>query len=485
MGIISFEANKSAVFKNAALGLLFQFLIRLKGIITLPIIVHFLSKEDLGSWLIIYTSASLILPIITLNLFDGSGMFFSSDFDNESVTRKYSTILSSVSYIVLVLIVPVAFILHYLTITKSFWLPIIIYLLISIVFKAAIMLFQCYQKSKLLVIVNFILAYSSILLTLLVITKYRSYLSIVGPIIVTQLIVSILLFARIYKEIKFKSYIDKFFLREVLKIGIPLIPVYITEWLLSSIGVYMLGYFGQLSEVGSFSVLLSISGIFLILRTTLQFFWFSTCSNLIRSEKITEFNSIYQLIVKGYIYLIISGIIFYTFFINDIINFLASKEYIQLATPIIITVIGNAFLIFSSINNGILYAVARTKEILLSYLVSSLTVVVISLLLIPQYRILGAALGMVIGNFVLQLMLQLFSKKAKVVKKIDGLFLVLFISFLIIILSYYISHLKMSFLLIRTLGVIILVLYTIFIVQLKFLPLQKAYDYIKYKIIRT
>ena len=474
-----------AVFKNAGLGLLFQFLIRLKGIITLPIIVHFLSKEDLGSWLIISTSASLILPIITLNLFDGSGMFFSSDFDNESVTRKYSTILSSVSLIVLVLIVPVAFILYYLSITKSFWLPIIIYLLISIVFKAAIMLFQCYQKSKLLVFVNFIVAYGSTLLTMLVIIKYRSYLSIVVPIYVVQLVVSIILFARIYKEIKFKSYIDKFFLRKVLKIGIPLIPVYITEWLLSSIGVYMLGYFGQLAEVGSFSVLLSISGIFLILRTTLQFFWFSTCSNLLRGEKIAEFNSIYQLIVKGYIYLIISGIIFYTFFVNDLIKYLASKEYLHLATPIIITVIGNAFLIFSSIYNGILYAVARTKEILLSYLVSSLTVVIISLLLIPQYRILGAALSMVIGNFVLQLMLQLFSKRVKVVKKIDGLFLVLFISFLIIILSYYVSHLKMSFLLIRTLGVVILALYTIFIVQLKFLPLQKAYDYIKYKIIRT
>lgn len=485
MSIISFKANKRAVVKNAGLGLLFQFLIRIKGMITLPIIVHFLSKEDLGSWLIISTSTSLIVPIITLNLFDGSGMFFSSDFDNESVTRKYSTILSSAAIIVLVLLIPVAIILYYLSVTRSFWLPIVIYIVIAVAFKAAVMLYQCYQKSKLLVFVNFIVAYGSALLTILAVLKYRSYLSLMIPVYVTQLIVSIILFFQIYKEIKFTRYINKDFLKEVLKIGIPLIPVYISEWLLSFIGVYMLGYFGQLEEVGNFSVLLSIAGIFLMLRTTLQFFWFSTCSNLIRTEKITEFNSIYQLIIKGYLYLIICGIIFYIFFVNDIIRLFTSKEFMSLQLPIIITVIGYAFFIFSSIYNGILYALARTKEILFSYVVSSLSVVVIGFFLIPQYRIIGVALSMVVGNIILQLMLQWYSKRLKVMNKIDDIILVLIISSLTIFLSYYLCKLNLGPLLIRSLGVLVLALYTIFIVRLDYLPLKKAYAYVKTKIKRT
>jgi len=481
MPIISFEATNKAVFKNAGLGLLFQFLIRIKGMITLPIIVHFLTKEDLGSWLIISTSASLIVPIITLNIFDGSGMFFSSDFDHESVTRKYSTILSGATLIVLILLVPVAIILYYLSVTRSFWLPIILYVVIMIAFKAAVMLYQCYQKSKLLVFVNFIVAYGSTLLTILMVLKYRSYLSIMIPVYVVQLIVSLILFSRVYKEIKFTRYINKDFLKDVLRIGIPLIPVYISEWLLSFIGVYMLGYFGQLEEVGNFSVLLSISGIFLMLRTTLQFFWFSTCSNLIRSEKHEEFNSIYQLIMKGYIYLIICGIIFYIFFINDIIRLFTSKEFISLGLPIIITVIGYAFFIFSSIYNGILYALARTKEILFSYIVSSLSVVIISFLLIPHYHIIGAAVSMVIGNIILQLMLQWYSKRIKVMKKIDDILLVLFISCLTIILSYYVCKLSLAPMIIRSLGVLILALYTIFLAQLDYLPVKKAYAYIKLK----
>ncbi len=482
MALLSFDTTNKAVFKNAGLGMLFQFLIRIKGMITLPIIVHFLAKEDLGIWLIISTSASLLIPIVTLNLFDGSGMFFSSDFDNESVTRKFSTILSSCTIIVLLFIVPTSVVLFYLPITKSYWLPIIIYVLIAVAFKASIMLYQCYQKSKLLVIINFIVAYGSALLTILAVLKYRSYLSLMIPVYITQLVASIILLIKVNKEIKFKWYIDKLFFRTVVKIGIPLIPVYISEWLLSFIGVYMLGYFGQLEEVGSFSVLLSISGIFLILRTTLQFFWFSTCSNLIRSGKKIEFNSIYQMIVKVYLFLIISGIIGYIFFVKDVIRIFASKEFLSLATPIIITVIGYAFLIFSSIYNGILYAIARTKEILFSYIVSSLSVVIISFFLIPHYRISGAAVSMVIGNIILQLMLQWYSRKVKVMERIDNLVLFLVTGIITIILSYYLCKLNLSPLLIRSLGVFILALFTAFIVKLDYLPLHKAYDYVKNRI---
>ena len=347
------------------------------------------------------------------------------------------------------------------------------------------MLFQCYQKSKLLVIVNFIVEYGSAILTLLAIIKFRTYWVLVIPVFFMQFLLTIILLIRIHKEIEFRFYIEKPFLKKVLKIGIPLIPVYITEWLLSFIGVYMLGYFGQLNEVGSFSVLLSVAGLFLILRTTLQFFWFSTCSNLLRTDNSAKFNDIYQLIVKGYIYLIITGIIFYTFFITDIIKLFTSKEYLFLANAIMITVIGYSFLIFSSIYNGILYALARTKEILFSYTISSLSVILISYLLIPQYRILGAAIGLLIGNFILQLLLQLFSGKAQVVEKIDNLLLVLIISSLVMVFSYYLSQLKLSLLLIRIIGVSMIIFYTGFIIRLKYIPWEKTYRFLKNKLINA
>jgi O-antigen/teichoic acid export membrane protein len=482
MKIVSFDATNKAVFKNAGLGLLFQLLIRSKGIVLLPIIVHFLSKEDLGSWLVISSSTSLIIPIITLNLFDGSGMFFSSDFENESVTRKFSTILSSVSIIILVLIIPTIIILNHLSVTEAFWLPIMIFILMSVVFKASVMLYQCYQKSKLLVIVNFIVAYSSTIVTIFIVFKYQSYWSIIIPMVAAQLIASLILFIRIYKEIKFRRYIDKHFLMKVLKVGIPLIPTYISEWLLSFIGVYMLAYFGQLAEVGSFSVLLSIAGIFLVLRTTLQFFWFSTCSNLLRSKKISEFNSIYQLIVKGYLYLIVSGITFYIFFTKDIVKLFSSAEFVFLTTPIIITVIGYSFLIFSSIYNGILYAMARTREILFSYIFSSVSIAIVSFFLIPQFRIIGVAISILIGNIILQLLLQIFSRSLNILRKIDGFLLVVAGSSVLIILTFYLNQILINEVITRILGIAVLVFYTGILVKLDYFPLRQAFDYIKKRI---
>jgi len=337
LSLISFDTSNGAVAKNAGFGFLFQFIIRIKGIIILPIIIHFLTREDLGSWRIVTTTTSLLIPLITLNLFDGSGMFFSYDFEIDSVTRKFSTIISFVLFLFVVIICPLAFVLNTISVTKEFWLPIIIYVFTSIAFKAATMLYQVYQKSKILVFINFIIEYGSAILTIILLLRYPNYWSLLLPIYFVTFLITIIMFFRIYREIKFGLYIDKKFLKNVLKISIPLIPVFISEWLLSFIGVYLLGFFGQLSEVGDFSVLLSISGIFLTLRTTLQFFWFSTCSNLIGSKKNDEFNSIYILIVKTYLSIIFIGLIIYIFFINDFIVLFTSKEFIHLSDPIIKT----------------------------------------------------------------------------------------------------------------------------------------------------
>ena len=482
MAIIGFDTSNRAVAKNAGLGLLFQFLIRFKGIFILPFIVHFLTKEDLGSWRIVTSTASLLLPIITLNLFDGSGMFFSSDFDTDSVKQKFSTILGSVTFLFVALILPLALILFKLSVTRIFWLPILIYIFTSVCFKAAVLLYQVYQKSKMLVGINFIVEYGSAILTIILLLVYRNYWSLLLPIYFVTLLITTILFFKIYKEIKFGFHIDKVFLARVLKISIPLIPVFISEWLLSFIGVYLLGYFGQLKEVGDFSVLLSIAGIFLTLRATLQFFWFSTCSNLLGNNKTDEFNSIYNLIVKGYMSIIFIGLIGYIFFVHDIITLLTSKAFVHLSDPVILTVFGYAFLIFSSIYNGILYALKDTKKIFISYLISSSIVVIMGYFLIPEYKIWGATISMLSGNLILQLLLRYFSWKVKILKKIDGFVTVFVISLLIIFLSICLNHINLNLNVVRLTGLSVLLIYILFLIKLKFIPFEKISGYLINKI---
>jgi O-antigen/teichoic acid export membrane protein len=484
LAIIGFDTSNKAVAKNAGLGLLFQFLIRFKGIIILPFIVHFLTKEDLGSWRIVTTTTSLLIPIITLNLFDGSGMFFSSDFEINSVKLKYNTILGSVSLLFVTMFLPLAFILNKLSVTRIFCIPILIYLFTSIAFKAAVMLYQVYQKSKILVLINLIVEYGSAILTIILLLVNRNYWSLLLPIYFVTIIITVLLFLRVYKEIEFRFHIDKTFLARVLKISIPLIPVFITEWLLSFIGVYMLGYFGQLDEVGDFSVVLSISGIFLTLRATLQFFWFSTCSNLLGAKKIDEFNSLYKLTIKAYMSIIFIGLLVYIFFARDIIKVLTSMKFVHLTDPVILTVSGYAFLIFSSIYNGILYALENTKKILISYIISSLTVVLMGYLLIPEFKIWGATLSMLVGNLMLQLLLQYFSWKIKILKRIDGLLPTFGISLLIIVSSFYLNHLNINMNLSRSIGITVLIIYIFYLIKIKFIPFEIISGYLMNRIKR-
>ncbi len=411
MEIISFDPSKRAVAKNAALGFLFQFLLKFKGVILLPIIVHFLPKEVLGEWNLITTSLSILTPVLTLNLLDGSGMFFSSDTDKGSVRNKYYTIENVVFLIIaaivfLSVLVPLLFEtgIHYYVLCA-------LYLILTILQKLSIMLLQTYQKSSYLVICNFILQYGSFVLTIAMLyAGVRDIRALIIPNLVIYALVSLFLQTKIREEIPYYSHIDISFLKSVLKISIPLIPVFITEWILSAIGIYYLRFFHGVATVGSYSVMLSLASLILILRSTLQFFWFSTCSNMLGTKNI-EFNSIYVLVVKTYLALSVFLLICYCFFSKLLILALANETYLFIEKGLLIMALGYMFMVMSTIWNGLLYASGAAKKITLSYSVAAAMICIASPLLVKSYDVIGAAMGYTIGNVSLFVMMYHFAKQ--------------------------------------------------------------------------
>lgn len=412
MEIISFNTKKSAIAKNAFLGLLFQFIVRFKGVIILPLIVHFLPKEVLGEWRLISTTVSILFPILFFNIFDGSGMFFSADVNKKSVRVKYYTLFNL--SIILISVYSIIFIL-YLIFSDKIKLTFIAYLIyfISVVVqKMSIMLLQTYQKSKILLTVNFVAEYGSVAITCLMIwLGYRNIEVLILPLIVMYFAISVFMQAQIRKEIPYTFIIDRSFLKQVLPVAIPLIPVYISEWILNSIGVYCLKYYSGLEIVGTYSILLSLASLILMLRSTLQFFWFSTCSNLIRTD-LNTFIPIMRQVIKVYITLIVLLLACYCFYSKILILVLADSSYLSIDIPLMIMSIGYGFMILSTIWNGILYAKEKSKDIMNTYMLSAFVVLVLSFILVKYYSILGAAISYSVGNLILFISLYKYGSKA-------------------------------------------------------------------------
>ncbi len=402
ISIIGFKLDKRSISINASMGLVAQTLIKFKAVFILPIIIHYLTKEDIGIFRIITTSAGFITPLVTLNIFDGSGIFLSSDFNKESVSRKYNSLLSSLLYILPISLIISATFLFLFNTTHLYWLLISIFILSSVIFKAFITPYQAYQKSKKIVLINFINEYANAGLTLIMILLViKNYISLFIPVIIMQLLIAIYLYFDVKKEIPIKYYIDLEFIKKVIKVSLPLLPVYIGEWLLASISIYFLENYYGVEEVGIYSVAFSIASLILILRATLQYFWFSTSTNLLQNNQIDKFVNIYKNVIKIYLTVIVVGIIFYLFFNHLLISILANNYYLAAQTPIIVLALAFGFFVFSSIFNGILYGLGKTKIIFLGYLFSGLCTVLTSWFLVKSLSVLGAALSSLIGYFIL------------------------------------------------------------------------------------
>lgn len=402
MKIISFDSSKKGITKNAFLAFVFQFIIKFKGIIILPLIVNFLPKAILGEWRLISTSTAILLPIITLNILDGSGMFFSGDTEKRKVRIKYYTVFNFSLIITTIFILASLFFKSYIKIFDDYTLALVLYFISLVFAKLSRFLYQTYQKSQTLLTINLIVEYGGAVLTLaLILLGVRNIYSLLVPMIVLNLLVSFALFPKINKEIKYAFYFNKKFIKKVLPISVPLIPVYVAEWLLSSIGIYFLQIYFGTEVVGSYSVLLSIASLMLTLRATLQFFWFSTCSNLLQNNMQNEFQLILTETLKVYFSFSLFAIIVYKFFGADLVNILANENFYNVIKPLYFTAFGYVFLVFSTIWNGILYALGQSKSIFRSYLITAVAIIVLSALLVKKFEIMGASIAYMLGNIIL------------------------------------------------------------------------------------
>lgn len=402
MKVISFDNSRKGIATNAVLGFLFQFLIKFKGVLILPLIVHFLSKETLGEWRLITTTVMIILPVISLNVLDGSGMFFSADLEKRRVRIKYYSLFNLVLLITVLVSILSIIISYSLHLWEDYIWAIVLMFNSTVFKKLSIFLYETYQKSKILLKINFFAEYGAAAVSLfLIYIGMRNIYVLLFPIVGLNFVLAVIFIRKVHEEIQFDFFMNKNFIKKVLPISIPLIPVYVTEWVLSSIGIYFLQYYYTVEVVGSYSVLLSIASILLALRATLQFFWFSTCSNLLGTGKMQDFKLIMKEVVKAYLVLGVLSLVFYGFFSSDIVTILANKNYVSIIHPLYITVIGYVFLVFSTIWNGILYSMGKSKNILWSYIISAVSIILLSLILIKYYGILGASISYTLGNLIL------------------------------------------------------------------------------------
>jgi len=197
---------------------------------------------------------------------------------------------------------------------------------------------------------------------------------------------------------------------KMIKFGLPLIPVGISNILINMINRYILEYYDTLSSVGLFSFAFRLSNtikVVIIESITLSL-------TPILYKKLSDKHG-KRFVQKNYIYTFFLVMLFYLFsssFIREFIFIFArNKDYYNayLLFPIIAAVA-----LINSINYfyTILFNYARkTVTISIVTITTALISIGLNFLLIPVFKIYGAAAALVISALFLLLLLQYNSKK--------------------------------------------------------------------------
>ena len=395
------------LIKNILLLFTGTFVTKILSFLMVPFYTSILSTSDYGIADLISTTVLLVLPFFSL-LMDEAIMRFTLDKNNDK--KQVFTIGLLISFIGFVIILCISPILLFFSQLKKFYFFVILYYFSSWIYNISFSYVKGLNKLSLTTVAGIIhtfafLALNIVTLAVLDLGVYGYLLSIN---ISNLLAVIYLVFkCSLYKNIISLKRIDKKLAIEMLKYSFPMIPDYISWWVINCSDRYMLAFMTNTSEVGIYSVSYKIPTILNFLSSIFSSAWkISSVDDFGTESSLKFYNRVYKLYSS---FLIIGGSIL-ILFTKILSSILFSKQFFIAwkITPILIfAYVLSAQALFIG---SIFTASKKTKGLFISSSIGAIVNIVLNFLLIPYLNGVGAAIATSIGYFVI-LNINIFNTK--------------------------------------------------------------------------
>jgi len=255
-------------------------------------------------------------------------------------------------------------------------------------------------------------------------------------ILISSIIPSIFLLIYYKHMLNFK--LNLYCLKRLLKYGIPLVPASIMFFFINSSNRFVLNIFTTLEEVGIYSLMNSISSIFLLITSSIIMAWPPYAMIIAKNANAKE---IFAKITTTLIILLIP-LAFYFWSISDFTILLFSTPIYLKGEKILI------LLILQHIMNLLYYCISigltlkeKTIYISIGYTIAAIISISISFPLCKYYGIFGAALSSFIGYFISILYIGFKSQKYyKILYNLKFLLSYIIIVLFVIFISLYIHN---------------------------------------------
>ena len=368
-------------FSNLATKLITLFLI--------PLYTFCLSTSEYGIVDLLFTLASVIVPILTLNIVEAIYRFsMDKDADNNKI-MSIGILLFIVCIISGLLFIPLFNIFPTYAKYKYYFY---FYLISTAGFQIFSINLKGQEKLKQFSAVNILNTFLIAILNIyfLKILNYKIEGYFIAYIIANTLAMIYAIYVgKIFKNIK-KFKIDKSLFKEMTKYSIVLIPTSFMWWIMKSSDRVMLTYYSGLALNGIYAISYKIPTILQAIATIFNQAWIFTAVK----EKNSEDNEQYTNLVFENLFVVITiCAAFLILIVKLFLKFFVSNEYFTAWKYVPFLLIGSLFVTLGTFLSSSYSANKDSKGFLFSGLFGALINIILNFVLIPSFKAYGAAIA--------------------------------------------------------------------------------------------
>ncbi|EOH77455.1 polysaccharide biosynthesis C-terminal domain-containing protein [Enterococcus malodoratus] len=384
----------------------------------LPLYTYKLTTSDYGTSDLVQTTVSMLLPIVSLNIFDAVLRFVMDDDSNNKEIFTIGCIISNISSLFAIVISVLLF---------FFGTSYSLYVAIILILQSYQSLFSQYIKAigKVRdfaingILLSFITAICNIIMLVpmnLGITGYL--LSIIIGLVCSS--VFLVIKCNLIKEYDYK-YFNFSTLREMFKYSIPLIPNSVAWFATNAINRYFILYIIGTTANGIYAVANKIPTLLSVLNSIFFQSWqLSAIEEFNSSDKELYYSKVFS-VYLNFLFLGVSGIMYIlkpimTILVSD--QFYSAWKYVPL---LLLTVLYSSF---SSFFGQYYIAAKRTNGIFFTTLMGAFCNILLNSVLIRKFGLNGAALSSTLSFLIIWIIRWINTRKIVATKvKLNDLIL--------------------------------------------------------------
>ena len=372
-----------------------------------PLYTNYLTKEEYGVADLIFTMSQLVIPFVSLVIWEATMRFALSKSEKKEDVLLCSLIVWCIGSVVILLATPLLEL--YAPIAEWKW-HLSVYMIINIFLSIELNYIKAKEQNKLYAIVSIMqtltMALVNILLIVIIPLGVSGYVfaNISSNLVA---VLAIFLFGRIFRDVKNAKFSSSL-LKRMLVFSSPLVLNNISWWVLHSLNKFIVEVALGAAVLGIFTVATKIPSLINMLISIFQQSWGVSSIKEIESINDTKF---YSNIFDVYSFIAFFVSIGFILIIKPFMTIYVGTDFVDAWRYVPLLLVSASFSAISSYFGSLLNALKRSVNGMIATLIAAIVNAIISLTLINYIGLWGAILGTFAAYIVLALIRMLYALK--------------------------------------------------------------------------